>query len=274
MKPIELSIEEMYAGTREDYDNFLAVLDESLGPRPPDVLYEKFGELEPTAESVVLDAGCRHAVQACELSRRFGCQVVGVDFVLDNLREAQGNIAKAGMGRLVQVSRGDIHQLPFESARFDYIWCRDVLAHMRDLRLAFRSCRRVLKPGGKMLIYAMFATDLLTDEEAESLWPPLATVGDNLRRPYFDQALAAAGFSVIEADELGSEWREYGEETDSKITSKQLLRIARIRRNRDQLVATYGEKDCASEMANCLWGVYQLLGKLSPAIYTLVNPGE
>ena len=57
MKRIEVSIEEMYAGTQESYDNFLAVLDESLGPRSPDVLYEKFGDLGPTSESVVLDAG-------------------------------------------------------------------------------------------------------------------------------------------------------------------------------------------------------------------------
>lgn len=273
MKPIEVSIEEMYAGTQESYDDFLAVLDESLGPRSPDQLYEKFDNLGPTSESVVLDAGCRHGVQACELSRRFGCRIVGIDLVDDNLREAQENIAKAEMGQSVQVSRGDIHQLPFENAVFDYIWCRDVLAHMRDLPSAFRSCTRVLKPNGKMLIYAMFGTELLTDEEAESLWPPLATVRDNMRRPYFDEALSAAGFTVMEVDELGSEWREYGEETDSKITSKQLLRIARMRRNRDQLIATYGEKDFASEMANCHWGVYQMLGKLSPAIYTLVNSG-
>ena len=177
------------------------------------------------------------------------------------------------MGQSVQVSQGDIHQLPFEAAMFDYIWCRDVLGHMRDLRLAFQSCTRVLKPNGKMLIFEMFETDLLTDEEADNLWPPTATVRDNVSRPYFDEALSAAGFSVIEADELGSEWREYGEETDSKFTSKQLLRIARMRRNREQLIATYGEKDYASEMANCHWGVYQMLGKLSPAIYTLVNSG-
>ena len=273
MKPVDVSIEEMYAGTQDDYDNFLAALDESLSPRPPGVLYEKFGALEPRAQSVVLDAGCRHAVQACELSRRFGCRVLGVDLVDDNLREAQRNIAKSSMEPFVQVSRGDLHHLPFPDEYFDLIWCRDVLAHMRDLPLTFRSFARVLKPNGKVLIYAMFATELLTDEEAAHLWPPLATNGDNTRRSYFDDAISAAGLTVVEADELGSEWREYGEETDSKTTSKQLLRIARMRRNRDHLVAKYGLENYASEMANCHWGVYQMLGKLSPVIYTLEKPG-
>jgi hypothetical protein len=67
----------------------------------------------------------------------------------------------------------------------------------------------------------------MTDEEADFMWPSVATM------------------------------REYGEETDSKITSKQLLRIARMRRDRERLVAEFGEKAIASEYANCLWGVFQ-----------------
>ena len=46
-----------------------------------------------------------------------------------------------------------------------------------------------------------------------------------------------------------------------------------MRRNREQLIADYGEQDWASEMANCHWGVYQMLGKLSPVVYTLENSG-
>ena len=84
-----VSVEDMYRGTQRSYDNFLAVLDESLGPRSPDVLYDKFGDLGPTPESLVLDAGCRHAVQACELSTRFRCRVVGIDLVGDNISEAR-----------------------------------------------------------------------------------------------------------------------------------------------------------------------------------------
>ena len=30
-----------------------------------------------------------------------------------------------------------------------------------------------------------------------------------------------------------------------------------------------GDDDYAIELANCLWGVYQMIGKLSPAIYVL-----
>ena len=81
----------------------------------------------------------------------------------------------------------------------------------------------------------------------------------------------AAGLSLIEADLLAGEWREYGEETESKITSKQVLRIARMRRDRERLIAEFGEKSYACELANCHCGVYQMLGKLSASIYTLAR---
>ena len=271
MEPIELSIEEMYEGSHASYEAFLAVLDQSLNPRSPDVLYEKFGALGPTRESIVLDIGCRHAVQACELHRRFGCRVEGIDLVESNIQEAQENIKTKDLTHAVQVLQGDIHEMPYPENRFDFIWCRDVLGHMRDLQRAFGSCARVLKPKGKMLIFQVFATDLLTEEEAERLWLPAATKPENVSRAYFERAFTAAGFSAIEADDITSEWREYGEETESKRTSLQLLRIARLRRHRERFVAEFGAKDYACELANCHYGVYQMLGKLSPVIYSLVN---
>lgn len=271
MEPIELSIEEMYDGSYEGYE---AVLDQSLNPRSPDILYEKFNALGPVRESIVLDIGCRDAVQACELHRRFGCRVEGIDLVDSNIREAQRYIRNKNLTHAVQVLQGDIHEMPYPENRFDFIWCRDVLGHMRDLQQAFKSCARVLKPNGKMLIFQVFATDLLTDEEAKHLWIPTAMKPENMSRSYFERAFSVAGFSAIEADVIGSEWREYGEETESKKTSLQLLRIARLRRHRERFIAEFGAKDYACELANCHYGVYQMLGKLSPVIYSLVNSDD
>ncbi len=271
MQPITVSVEEMYAGSEESYLSFLDVLDQSLNPRSPDVLYEKFAGLGPTPESVVLDIGCRYAAQACELSQRFGCRVVGVDLVRDNLLNAKTRIADKKLGQSVQIIQGDIQQLPLPAKSFDFIWCRDVLTHIPDLWQLFADCARVLKPNGKMLIFHMLKTDLLTPAETEQLCLPLASKPENMTPAYFAQAFAAAGFSLVEADVLSSEWREYGEEAGPQTTSKQLLRIARMRRNRERLIAEYGEKEYVSELANCQWGVYQMLGKLSPTIYTLAK---
>lgn len=268
MEAIKLSISEMYDGS---YEGYQAVLDQSLNPRSPDVLYEKFNALGPTHESIVLDLGCRNAAQACELHRRFGCRVEGIDLVASNIQAAHKHIKNKGLTDAVQVLQGDIHEMSYPDNRFDFIWCRDVLGHMRDLEQAFKSCVRVLKPNGKMLISEVFATDLLTEEEGKHLWLPLASNPENASRAYFERSFTAAGFSVIEADVMSSEWREYGEETDSKRTSQQLLRIARLRRHRERFLAEFGAKDYAAELADAYYGVYQMLGKLSLVIYSLVN---
>jgi ubiquinone/menaquinone biosynthesis C-methylase UbiE len=274
VEPMKVSVREMYTGNQDSYDAFLAILDQTQNPRSPDMMYDKFGELGPTLESMVLDIGCRHAVQACEISQRFGCRVMGIDLVDDNIQEARKNIAEKKLEQLVEVFHGDIHHLPFKDGMFDFIWCRDVLGHMDDLHQSFRSCARVLKPHGKLLVFHVFATQLLTPEEATQLFLPLATVPENMSQSYFEKAFASAGFSVIEADALSSEWREYSEETDYRVTSKQLLHIARMRRHRERYIAEFGEKDYTCELANCHWGVYQMLGKLSPIIYTLVNSSD
>ncbi len=273
MKAITVSVKEMYEGSEQNYKAFLAALDQSLNPRSPDVLYEKFNKLLPNRQGIVLDIGCRYAAQACELAQRFGYRVVGIDLVHDNIQNAQKRIVGKELGRSVQVIQGDIQRLPFLGKTFDAIWCRDVLTHTLDLYQVFRSCARVLKANGKMMTFQTFATDLLSSEESLQLCLALASSPENMSQAYFEKAFSSAGFSLIEADVLGSEWREYGEETESKVTSKQLLRIARLRRNRERLIAEFGEKSYASEMANCHWGVYQMLGKLNPTVYTLTKSG-
>jgi hypothetical protein len=92
----------------------------------------------------------------------------------------------------------------------------------------FPSILSSFKKEREALIYEMFETDLFTEEDAIMLWPPTSTVRQNMFQDYFEKAFSSAGFSILEADVLSSEWREYGEETDSKKTSKQLLRIARL----------------------------------------------
>lgn len=271
MEPIKLSIEEMYDGSYAGYEN---ILNQSLNPRAPDILYEKFNALGPTPKSVVLDAGCRNAAYACELHRRFGCRVEGIDYVNSNIQAAHKHIEEKQLTHTVRVLKGDIHEMSYPDNQFDLIWCRDVLGHMRDLQQAFKSFARVLKPNGKMLIFEVFGTDLLTAEEAKHLWLPLASNPENASRAFFEYAYTEAGFSLLEADVIGSEWREFGEETDSKRTSQQLLRIARLRRHRDRFIAEFGAKDYAAELADNLYGVYQMLGKLSGVIYSLVNSGN
>ena len=71
--------------------------------------------------------------------------VVGLDPSRGMLQEAR----KVVRGPLVQ---GIVEHLPFADERFDLVTMGYALRHMADLGVAFRECRRVLKPGGRFLI--------------------------------------------------------------------------------------------------------------------------
>jgi demethylmenaquinone methyltransferase / 2-methoxy-6-polyprenyl-1,4-benzoquinol methylase len=71
--------------------------------------------------------------------------VVGVDPSAGMLAAATG---LAG----VPLARGRAESLPFAEGRFDFVSVGYALRHIDDLETAFREYRRVLKPGGRLLM--------------------------------------------------------------------------------------------------------------------------
>src|SRR5262249_48235815 len=71
--------------------------------------------------------------------------VVGIDPSAGMLREARRRFE----GPLVQ---GHVEALPFGEASFDVLAIGYALGHAADLDVAFGECRRVLKPGGRLLV--------------------------------------------------------------------------------------------------------------------------
>ena len=265
-----LSAEEAFEQPDMSDDEFYSIVDRSLRPRSPDVLYDKLGTLlHGVNEARVLDAGCRDATHMCEIAERFDTLVRGIDLVESNVDLARKNIDDRSLSGRVSVARGDIQSLRFEDDAFDVVWCRDMLPLVPDLRRAFSECARVLRTGGHMLIFTNFATDLMEPFEAERIYGPLGVCADNLSIGYFEAAVHDSGLQIVERERIYSEWREWREEEGDGHTSRQMLRIARMLRNRDSLIARVGRKDYEIELADCYWGVYHLIGKLSGAIYIL-----
>ena len=258
-----------------DEDEVYALLDRSLEPRTPSVLYDKLVALIGSGDArslQVLDVGCGYGDHAVEIAHRFGCRVSGLDIVPRNVEQASKEIVNASLEGRVKVLQGDIQNLPYPDEAFDLVWCRDMLSLIPDLEKAFTECVRVLKPVGKMLIYNTFATDLMYPGEAERRFAAHGVVPTNLDVDYFEGALRRAGFEILERDVIGTEWREHFEETGNRLTSSHLIRIARMRRARDRLITEVGRKVFEFYLADLHWGVYQMIGKLNPTIYTLGKP--
>ena len=243
---------------------------QSLNPRGSDMLYEIFARFSPTAQSEVLDIGCRDAIYAIELANRFVCRVLGIDPAPIHIERARKKIAEAGLTGRVRAELAGIEAIPAADASFDMIWCRDVLNHV-DLSRGLAECVRVLKPSGQVLVYQTFATPTLEEREAARIYAALAIAAQNMDEGFFQATAQAAGLAITRRDVVSSEWRERWAEEGSTALLDDLLSVARMRRSETRLVADYGRERYEATYANCLWGIYQMLGKLQPTIYLLVK---
>jgi demethylmenaquinone methyltransferase/2-methoxy-6-polyprenyl-1,4-benzoquinol methylase len=95
----------------------------------------------------VLDVGCGPGLTAQAALRLVGStgSVVGLDPSSGMLREAR----KGPCRSLIQ---GVGEELPFPDGTFDFLSMGYALRHVSDLRVAFREYRRVLRPGGIVLL--------------------------------------------------------------------------------------------------------------------------
>jgi ubiquinone/menaquinone biosynthesis C-methylase UbiE len=255
-----------------DQSGLEAELARSLHPRGLDSLYDELGRLGVGAEHVVLDAGARDAVHSVELVRRVGCRVVAVDLVPLHVERARKRIADEGLSDRIDVAEGALEALPFDDESFDYIWCRDVLNHV-ELGRALPECKRVLRPGGSMLVYQTFATEALEEaDEAERFFASAATRAENMSPSFFEERARAAGLEIVRGEQLRGEWRERMLEDGSWDAVSDLLALSRLKRREPELVERFGRAAVEAERGGLLWGVYQVLGKTCPTIYVLARP--
>ena len=239
----------------------------SLDPRGPASLYEAASAFI-SERSRILDLGCRDASHLCRLLRMADCRGAGVDPLAEHVARAKQVIAEKGLGERAGVVRGVAGHLPFAEGSFDVVWCRDVISVLEDPGGALTEVRRVLAPDGVALVYLNFATELLEENERERLNRPLGNVSTSMDEAGFEHAVAAAGLTIRQKDVVGTEWREFEEERTRPV-SDDLLKLARLRRRRDSVIAEFGEDVYATAEASLHWLTYQLLGKLKPVIYVL-----
>ncbi|GAB3811194.1 class I SAM-dependent methyltransferase [Kribbella italica] len=244
-----------------------AELDRSLAPRGPDWLLTKASEyLKPG--DVVLDAGCRDAAHLIQLVRDNNVTGYGVDPVPLHIARAQEAVDAADLTGRIALQCTGMEEAPALGEQFDLVWCRDVLEQVADLPGALAGVSQVLKPAGHLLVFTQVATELLDAQDTALLGAHLGNVLSNLDPHTLETAFGQAGFAIEEKVVIGTEWREYAEERTQPV-SRALLRLARLRRTRDQIVAVHGQDVYEHVEANLHWEVFQFLGKLAPTVDVL-----
>jgi SAM-dependent methyltransferase len=263
---------ELYAGQGWPADGE-ELLHRSLGPRPPELLLEAPGWLGLATGQLVLDAGCRDATHAVALARRYGCRVLGVDLVPAWLPKGLADAAAAGLAAQIDLVQGDLEALPVADGVCDLVWCRDVLSCVGDAGRMLGECARALRPGGGMVLYAVFATDRLAPDDRRLLVDGLGNSAASMHQPTVEAAIAAAGFQVVRRERIGSEWTEHQLEHDPGFLTQDLLEIARLTRDREQMEAALGPVWHRRALAFAGWRLQIVLGRLLPVLYALYRRG-
>ncbi|MFD9906682.1 GNAT family N-acetyltransferase [Streptomyces sp. NPDC059063] len=154
----------------------------------------------------VLDLGCGPGRSALLLAAEAGAEVTAVDLhepFLDELRTA----AQArGLADSLHTAAADMAELPYPDGSFDLVWAESS-AYAIGFDTALRSWRRLLAPGGTLVLTECEWTTEAPSEAAQAFWDrhyALRTGERNTR------AALAAGYSVLgTVPQPESDWDEY-----------------------------------------------------------------
>lgn len=127
---------------------------------------EKLGVSE---SDVVLDIGTGRGGLPIWIAENVGATVYGVDLdpghVRDSLRNARERDVADGANFII----GTFLDLPFPDDSFDAVSGIETVCHAKDKCAVLAELRRVLKPGGRLLVADGYQNGDLTDDEAARL---------------------------------------------------------------------------------------------------------
>ena len=266
------SLDQAYDAYPQVEEEFEEALDQSLDPRSSDMLFDLVAGLGLAPGAVAIDVGCGEGAQAICLAERFGFSVTGIDPVGRHIAVASAAAASSSAASSGTVFKlGTAEQIPARDATADLVWCRDVLVHVADLARAYAEFRRVLRPGGRALVYQMFGTARLEPREAAWLWDTMGVRPASADPANTDAAIAAAGLRIDQCIPVGTEWGEWMQERNGN-AGRKLLHASRLLRGRDAHVERFGQAPYDMMLGDCLWHVYGMIGKLARRVYLLSAP--
>jgi ubiquinone/menaquinone biosynthesis C-methylase UbiE len=109
------------------------------------------------ADRPILDVPVGTAYFTTEMASLHDDLVVGVDYAWGMVAETKRVAAASGTPNLIPV-QADVHRLPFPAASFGVVLCVNGLQVIPDLPSAVTELRRVLAPGGTMLVSVITAS--------------------------------------------------------------------------------------------------------------------
>jgi demethylmenaquinone methyltransferase / 2-methoxy-6-polyprenyl-1,4-benzoquinol methylase len=150
----ERDIRRMFSHIAQRYEWFdhVASLGNDLFWRPRALWeLERFRSGRPVER--VLDIGCGTGELTRLVARRYPeARVTGMDFTAAMVEVARQRTNGAGAALRIRYGRGTAMRLPFADATFDLLTNAFLVRNLADLSVALAEMRRVLRPGGTLMI--------------------------------------------------------------------------------------------------------------------------
>lgn len=117
-------------------------------------LLAELGEIKST--DFGLDAGCGVGGSSIYLAKNIGCKVTGISLSEKQAATAAEFAEKHGVAQLVSFKAMNYTSTSFAENTFDFVWAIESMQTAVDKSDFLKEAKRVLKPGGKILIADCF----------------------------------------------------------------------------------------------------------------------
>jgi arsenite methyltransferase len=174
---------------------------------PDEAVLASLGCGNPTAVAdlhdgeTVLDLGSGGGIDVLLSAKRVGPagRAIGLDMTQEMLEVARTNAEKAGATN-VEFLKGYIEDLPLPEDSVDVVISNCVINLSTDKPRVIREMFRVLRPGGRLGISDVVASDSLTVEERAARGSYVGCIAGALSITEYGDELMAAGFTDIGID--------------------------------------------------------------------------
>jgi SAM-dependent methyltransferase len=111
-------------------------------------------DLNLPAGSTGLDVGCGVGLYGLWLAEAVGSagHVIGMEPEAERVEAARALVSGRPAAPRLEFRMGDATAIPLPDRSVDWVWCGDVLHHIVETERALREFRRVVRPGGRIII--------------------------------------------------------------------------------------------------------------------------
>jgi len=133
--------------------------DDNLNTATNNLIDELMSLSQLGPETKILDAGCGIGTPAGYIHSKFGADITGISVSKKGVDLANIAIAQSGYTDKVRFMVADMIDTKFPQESFDIIWIMESSHLIKNKKMLFDECYRLLKPGGHILLSDILASN-------------------------------------------------------------------------------------------------------------------